>query len=152
MRNVGVTLGETAVLDDVSLHVGQGEFVSILGPSGAGKSTLFRLLTGALAPDRGEILRDCAPLKLDGQTFAFMPQRDALMPWRRIIDNVILGLEVQGVPRAEARARALPLFVEFGLEGFEQRYPAELSGGMRQRAALLRTVIQARPIQITDCP
>ncbi|MCA1261638.1 ATP-binding cassette domain-containing protein, partial [Nitratireductor aquimarinus] len=87
MRNVGVTLGETAVLDDVSLHVGQGEFVSILGPSGAGKSTLFRLLTGALAPDRGEILRDGAPLKRDGQTFAFMPQRDALMPWRRIIDN-----------------------------------------------------------------
>lgn len=152
MRNVGVTLGETAVLDDVSLHVGQGEFVSILGPSGAGKSTLFRLLTGALAPDRGEILRDCAPLKRDGQTFAFMPQRDALMPWRRIVDNVILGLEVQGVPRASARARALPLFAEFGLEGFEQRYPAELSGGMRQRAALLRTVIQARPIQLLDEP
>ncbi|WPZ16550.1 ABC transporter ATP-binding protein (plasmid) [Nitratireductor rhodophyticola] len=152
MRNVGVTLGETAVLDDVSLHVGQGEFVSILGPSGAGKSTLFRLLTGALTPDRGEILRDCAPLKRDGQTFAFMPQRDALMPWRRIVDNVILGLEVQGVPRAEARARALPLFAEFGLEGFEQRYPAELSGGMRQRAALLRTVIQARPIQLLDEP
>lgn len=152
MRNVGVTLGETAVLDDVSLHVGQGEFVSILGPSGAGKSTLFRLLTGALAPDHGEILRDGAPLKRDGQTFAFMPQRDALMPWRRIIDNVILGLEVQGVPRAEARARALPLFAEFGLEGFEQRYPAELSGGMRQRTALLRTVIQARPIQLLDEP
>lgn len=152
MRNVGVTLGETAVLDDVTLHVGQGEFVSILGPSGAGKSTLFRLLTGALTPDRGAILRDGAPLKRDGQTFAFMPQRDALMPWRRIIDNVILGLEVQGVPRAEARARALPLFAEFGLEGFEQRYPAELSGGMRQRAALLRTVIQARPIQLLDEP
>ncbi|MDV6227507.1 ABC transporter ATP-binding protein [Nitratireductor aquimarinus] len=152
MRNVGLRLGETAVLDDVSLHVGQGEFVSILGPSGAGKSTLFRLLTGALTPDRGAILRDGVPLKRDGQTFAFMPQRDALMPWRRIIDNVILGLEVQGVPRAEARARALPLFAEFGLEGFEQRYPAELSGGMRQRAALLRTVIQARPIQLLDEP
>ncbi|WP_367714345.1 ABC transporter ATP-binding protein (plasmid) [Nitratireductor sp. GISD-1A_MAKvit] len=152
LRNVGVSLGETEVLDDVSLRVGQGEFVSILGPSGAGKSTLFRLLTGALQPDSGEILRNGTALKRDGKTFAFMPQRDALMPWRRIIDNVILGLEVQGVSRTEARARALPLFAEFGLEGFEQRYPAELSGGMRQRAALLRTVIQARPIQLLDEP
>ncbi|WP_404935173.1 ABC transporter ATP-binding protein [Nitratireductor sp. L15S-10] len=152
LRNVGVSLGKTDVLDDVSLRVGQGEFVSILGPSGAGKSTLFRLLTGALEPDRGEILLDGSTLKRNGTTFAFMPQRDALMPWRRIIDNVILGLEVQGLPRAEARARALPLFAEFGLAGFEERYPAELSGGMRQRAALLRTVIQARPIQLLDEP
>ncbi|MFC5587001.1 ABC transporter ATP-binding protein [Nitratireductor kimnyeongensis] len=150
--NVGVRIGETEVLDDVSLSVGQGEFVSILGPSGAGKSTLFRLLTGALEPDRGAIMLDGSALKRDGRTFAFMPQRDALMPWRRIIDNVILGLEVQGVSRTEARARALPLFAEFGLAGFEERYPAELSGGMRQRAALLRTVIQARPIQLLDEP
>lgn len=152
LRNVGVSLGGTEVLDDVSLRVGQGEFVSILGPSGAGKSTLFRLLTGALEPDRGEILLDGSTLKRNATTFAFMPQRDALMPWRRIIDNVILGLEVQGVSRAEARARALPLFAEFGLAGFEERYPAELSGGMRQRAALLRTVIQARPVQLLDEP
>lgn len=152
MDNVGLTLGGTPVLDDISLHVARGEFVSILGPSGSGKSSLFRLLTGALTPDRGSIRVDGAPLASQSRAFAFMPQRDALMPWRRIIDNVILGLEVQGMDRAEARARVLPLFATFGLEGFERHYPAHLSGGMRQRAALLRTIVQDRPIQLLDEP
>jgi len=152
MNNVSLTLGGTPVLDDISLHVAKGEFVSILGPSGSGKSSLFRLLTGALAPDRGSIRVDGAPLASRSLAFAFMPQRDALMPWRRIIDNVILGLEVQGMDRAAARARVLPLFATFGLEGFERHYPAHLSGGMRQRAALLRTIVQDRPIQLLDEP
>lgn len=152
ITNVALTLGDTPVLDDISLHVAKGEFVSILGPSGCGKSSLFRLMTGALAPDHGSIHVNGAPLASKPEAFAFMPQRDALMPWRRIIDNVVLGLEVQGMGGAEARAKAQPLFAAFGLEGFEQHYPAQLSGGMRQRAALLRTIVQDRPVQLLDEP
>lgn len=152
MREIAVALGGTAVLDDISLDVAAGEFVSILGPSGAGKSTVFRLLTGAVSPDRGAMTYDGRPLDRTAGRFAFMPQRDALMPWRRIIDNVTLGLEVQGVARKAARARSRPLLGEFGLAGFERHYPAQLSGGMRQRAALLRTVIQNRPVQLLDEP
>ncbi len=152
MEGVGVTLAGTEVLRDITLRVEPGEFVSILGPSGAGKSTIFRLLTGALRPDRGTINCDGAPLDPGRHGFAFMPQRDALMPWRRILDNVTLGLEVRGLSRKDARARVLPLFEAFGLGGFEQRYPAELSGGMRQRAALLRTIAQDRPVQLLDEP
>jgi ABC-type nitrate/sulfonate/bicarbonate transport system ATPase subunit len=152
IENVGISFGATEVLRKVSLHVEPGEFVSILGPSGAGKSTLFGLLTQAVTPDHGTIHIDGTPLARQSRTFAYMPQRDALLPWLRVLDNVTLGLEVQGVPRAAARAKALPLFGDFGLAGFERHYPAQLSGGMRQRAALLRTVIQDRPIQLLDEP
>jgi ABC-type nitrate/sulfonate/bicarbonate transport system ATPase subunit len=152
LSKIGLSFGGIPVLDDVSMQVAQGEFVSILGPSGCGKSSLLRLLTGALSPDRGEIRVGGAPLDERSRAFAFMPQRDALMPWRRIIDNVILGLEVQGLGRAEARARVRPLFAAFGLEGFERHYPAHLSGGMRQRAALMRTIVQDRPVQLLDEP
>jgi ABC-type nitrate/sulfonate/bicarbonate transport system ATPase subunit len=139
------------VLGGISLQVKRGEFVSILGPSGAGKSTLFRLLTGGVTADGGEIRFDGAALG-DTRPFAFMPQRDALMPWRRVIDNTTLGLEVQGIGRAAARVKVAPLFAEFGLDGFEQHYPAQLSGGMRQRAALLRTVVQDRAMLLLDEP
>ena len=152
MEDVSVTLGGTSILDDVSLHVGQGEFVSILGPSGAGKSTIFRLLTGAVRHDGGKITCNGQPLMARQQSFAFMPQRDALMPWRRVLDNLTLGLEVQGLSRKEARARVTPLLADFGLEDFASHYPAQLSGGMRQRAALLRTVVQDRPVQLLDEP
>lgn len=152
MQYVGVALGGTAVLNDISLHVAEGEFVSILGPSGAGKSTIFRLLTGALRHDRGTIECNGRPLDRSTQGFAFMPQRDALMPWLRILDNLTLGLEVQGMARKEARACVEPLLADFGLAGFEHHYPAQLSGGMRQRAALLRTIVQARPVQLLDEP
>lgn len=152
IKSIYLSFGETPVLDGVSLHVEPGEFVSILGPSGCGKSTLFRLLTGALRPDNGDITVGGEPLQPDMRAFAFMPQRDALLPWCRILDNLTLGLEVQGMKREDARAKVLPLIPTFGLEGFEQHYPAQLSGGMRQRAALLRTVVQDRPIQLLDEP
>jgi ABC-type nitrate/sulfonate/bicarbonate transport system ATPase subunit len=151
---IGITAGyaDLPVLHDISLTIGAGEFVSILGPSGAGKSTLFRLLTGALKPARGEILFDGSTLDSASSPFAFMPQRDALMPWRRTIDNTMLGLEVQGMSRRDARKRVEPLFAEFGLSGFERHYPSALSGGMRQRAAVLRTVVQNRPMLLLDEP
>ncbi|WP_187431235.1 Aliphatic sulfonates import ATP-binding protein SsuB [Roseobacter fucihabitans] len=152
LQDIGVTLGDTAVLNDISMHVAEGEFVSIVGPSGAGKSTIFRLLTGALQQNRGTITCNGRALDQTAQVFAFLPQRDALMPWLRILDNLTLGLEVQGVSKGAARARVLPLLADFGLVGFEGYYPAQLSGGMRQRAALLRTIIQARPMQLLDEP
>lgn len=146
------SFGQTEVLDGISLHVREGEFVSILGPSGAGKSTIFQLLTGTISANGGTISLNEEPLKpLKGQ-FAFMPQRDALMPWRRILDNATLGLEVQGMSRKAARAKVMPLIAEFGLAGFEDHYPAQLSGGMRQRAALLRTVVQERDMLLLDEP
>lgn len=152
VQKVSMTLGNTPILDAIHLTVEQGEFVSILGPSGAGKSTIFRLLTGALPLQSGTITCAGQPLSRRQNTFAFMPQQDALMPWRRIIDNLTLGLEVQGMARKKARAQVAPLLAEFGLEGFADHYPAQLSGGMRQRAALLRTVVQGRAMQLLDEP
>ncbi|WEK04610.1 MAG: ABC transporter ATP-binding protein [Candidatus Devosia phytovorans] len=152
LKNLRKSFGPTDVLADISLSVQPGEFVSILGPSGAGKSTILQLLTGATRPGSGQVLFDGRPLSPTQDRFAFMPQGDALMPWRRIIDNTTLGLEIQGLSRPLARARVAPLFAEFGLTGFEQHYPAQLSGGMRQRAALLRTVVQQRPMLLLDEP
>ena len=147
------SFGALEVLRDLSLHANEGEFVSILGPSGSGKSTTFSILTGGERADGGEISVDGdASAAARAGAFAYMPQKDVLLPWRRIIDNLTLGLEVQGVKRAEARARVAPLLETFGLAGFERAWPAQLSGGMRQRAALLRTVVQERPILLLDEP
>jgi ABC-type nitrate/sulfonate/bicarbonate transport system ATPase subunit len=152
LDHIACRYGDLDVIEDISLSVQPGEFVSILGPSGAGKSTIFALLTGTAKLARGNILFDGEPLGRDCKPFAFMPQRDALMPWRRIIDNVTLGLEVQGIRRREARERVGALIGEFGLAGFEYHYPSALSGGMRQRAALLRTVVQQRQMLLLDEP
>jgi ABC-type nitrate/sulfonate/bicarbonate transport system ATPase subunit len=152
LEDIRKAFGATPVLDGVSLDIRAGEFVSILGPSGAGKSTLFQMLIGGIRADSGIIRCDGCPIGQDVGRFAFMPQRDALMPWRRIVDNVTLGLEVQGTRRKPAWEKVLPLFPEFGLAGFENHYPAQLSGGMRQRAALLRTVVQERDMLLLDEP
>ena len=152
LKNISKSFDGMEVLKDISLHIARGEFVSIVGPSGSGKSTILRLLTQALLADKGDILFDGTPLSQAAHAFAFMPQRDALMPWRSVIDNAILGLEVHGMRRRQARAVAAPLFERFGLAGFENHYPAALSGGMRQRAALLRTVIQRQDMLLLDEP
>jgi ABC-type nitrate/sulfonate/bicarbonate transport system ATPase subunit len=152
LQNISKSFDGLQVLDDISLHVAKGEFVSIVGPSGSGKSTILRLLTETLVAQSGQILFGGKPLTQSRHAFAFMPQRDALMPWRRVIDNVALGLEVQGMSRKQARGIAAPLFERFGLSGFESHYPNQLSGGMRQRAALLRTVIQEQDMLLLDEP
>jgi ABC-type nitrate/sulfonate/bicarbonate transport system ATPase subunit len=152
LSGISKSFGDLGVLGNLSLNVRAGEFVSILGPSGAGKSTLFQILTGAIGQDAGTVAFDGQPLANARDKFAFMPQRDALMPWRRIIDNATLGLEVQGMRRAQARERVTPLLEQFGLKGFEQHYPKQLSGGMRQRVALLRTVVQERKMLLLDEP
>lgn len=144
--------GPLPVLEAIDLFAMEGEFISIIGPSGCGKSTLFNVIAGLHEPDSGSIRFDGHSVdRLLGKV-AFMPQKDLLMPWRTVLDNAILGLEVQGVTRREAREKALALFGLFGLRGFEQAYPATLSGGMRQRAAFLRTVLTNREILLLDEP
>ena len=144
--------GTGLVLDGVSLDVAPGEFVAIVGPSGCGKSTLFTVLGGLEPPDNGRVLVDGRDATGETEPFAYMPQQDLLFPWRTVLDNTALGLEVAGVSRAQARQRAGELFAPFGLAGFERARPRELSGGMRQRAALLRTVVQERPVLLLDEP
>lgn len=152
IRGVTKAFGDVAVLDGIDLDLPPGRIVSILGPSGSGKSTLLSVLTGSTTPDGGEVLVDGEPLARAGRPFAFMPQRDALLPWRRIVDNAAIGLQVAGTSRREARATAAELFETFGLSGTERQYPRQLSGGMRQRVSLLRTVVQGRPVLLLDEP
>jgi putative hydroxymethylpyrimidine transport system ATP-binding protein len=142
--------GRLPVLAGVDLVAHEGEFVSVIGPSGCGKSTLLEVVAGLQAPDRGEVLVD--GVLSTGAKCAYMPQKDLLFPWRRVIDNVTLGLEVGGMRRTEARRQVAPLLEAFGLAGFENSYPFQLSGGMRQRAALLRTVVQERSLLLLDEP
>lgn len=139
-------------LQDASLEVGQGEFVTLVGPSGCGKSTLLNIACGLLQPDEGDVLLDgqAAPDRL-GQV-AYMPQRDLLLPWRSVLGNVLLGPELAGQPQGAARAEAMELMPLFGLDGFEAAMPASLSGGMKQRAALLRTFLLHREVLLLDEP
>jgi ABC-type nitrate/sulfonate/bicarbonate transport system ATPase subunit len=144
--------GPLAVLDDVGFDVAPGEFVAVMGPSGCGKSTLFNVVAGLERPDVGRVLVDGADVTGEVGPFAYMPQEDLLFPWRTVLANAALGLEVAGVPRGKARERARELFAPFGLAGFEDARPRQLSGGMRQRVALLRTVVQQRPVLLLDEP
>ena len=132
-----------AALADVSLDVGLGEIVAVVGPSGCGKTTLLELVCGLQAPDAGTVR--AAPAVL-------MPQRDLLLPWLSAIDNAALALRVSGLARTQARERAHPLFAAFGLDGFERARPHELSGGMRQRVAFLRTLLSGKPVLCLDEP
>jgi NitT/TauT family transport system ATP-binding protein len=131
-------------LGPIDLTIRKGEFFAIVGPSGCGKSTLLELIAGLQEPTTGTIAV--------GGECAYMPQRDLLLPWRSALSNAALALEIQGVRGAEARRRAAPLFERFGLSRFESARPAELSGGMRQRVAFLRTLIGGRPILLLDEP
>ena len=144
--------GQLPVIRGVDMHAETGELISIIGPSGCGKSTLFKLIAGLEMPTHGDIMVDGTEATGNPEKFAYMPQKDLLFPWRTVLDNTTLGLEVQGLSRKAARAKARPLFEKFGIEGFEDSYPWQLSGGMRQRAALLRTVVQDRPILLLDEP
>jgi len=156
VRGVNKTFDEngrrTHALDDVSFAALPGEFITIIGPSGSGKSTLFNLITGLAQPDRGEIVIECGEVKRRAGRVGYMPQRDLLLPWRTVLNNVILGPELDGRSKREARQRARALLPLFGLEGFENAYPDTLSGGMRQRAALLRTFLTDRDVLLLDEP
>ena len=139
-------------LDNVSLHAAAGEFVSIIGPSGSGKSTLFNIICGLLQPDAGQVLLDGQAVQGRAGTFGYMPQKDLLLPWRSVLGNVVLGPELRGDGPEQSRREARELLPLFGLDGFADAYPALLSGGMKQRAALLRTFLTHREVLLLDEP
>jgi ABC-type nitrate/sulfonate/bicarbonate transport system ATPase subunit len=136
----------------VDLSLKPNEFVSIIGPSGCGKSTLFNAIAGLLDPDSGTIHLDGASIIGRPGEVAYMMQRDLLLDWRTVLQNVTLGPELAGEPIKDARAHALMLLKRFNLDGFEDAYPSMLSGGMRQRAALLRTILCERSVILLDEP
>jgi putative hydroxymethylpyrimidine transport system ATP-binding protein len=144
--------GSVEVLKRMDLDVPAGGFVSVVGPSGCGKSTLLRILAGLLTPSTGDATIDGRSIVgLPGHA-AYMPQRDLLLPWRRALGNATVGAEIAGAPRREAEQQAAALFGRFGLAGFERAWPAMLSGGMRQRLALLRTFLCGRDVLLLDEP
>jgi ABC-type nitrate/sulfonate/bicarbonate transport system ATPase subunit len=144
--------GAFAALAPITLTIDQGRFVSLIGPSGCGKSTIFNVIAGLLEPTGGRVLIDGIDATGTIGRVGYMLQKDLLLPWRTVLDNVILGMEIQNVPLRAARERALPLLQRYGLSGFEYLYPSALSGGMRQRAALLRTLLFDTDVILLDEP
>ena len=150
---VAHSFGELLALDGLSLKAAPHEVLGIVGPSGCGKSTLLELVAGLHEPGSGRIeVEGRAEGAQRLQRCAYMPQRDLLLPWMTALDNAALALRNRGVRRAAARAQAAPLFERFGLAGFEGSRPAELSGGMRQRVAFLRTLVAGKPVLLLDEP
>lgn len=152
VSNIKKSFGGLLVIDNVSLTVGRGEFVSLLGVSGSGKTTLFNIIAGLSRPDSGQVFLDGREITNTTGHIAYMQQDDMLLPWKTIIDNVALPLAIKGMGRAPARRKAAGYFELFGLSGFERCYPDELSGGMRQRAALLRTHLFSGGAALLDEP
>ena len=144
--------GMFQALAHVSLAVPSGRFVSLIGPSGCGKSTIFNIVAGLQEPTAGRVMIDGLDATGTIGRVGYMLQKDLLLAWRTLIDNIILGMEIQGVPLRAARERALPLLRRYGLGGFEHAYPSALSGGMRQRAALLRTLLFDTDVILLDEP
>ena len=137
--------GETVAVENLNFSVSQGEFVAIIGPSGCGKTTLLSLSAGLLKPTKGEV-------KTNGCSFGYMLQKDELFPWRTIEKNIFLPLEIKRTDTPEQRARALALAEKYGLKQFLKNYPSSLSGGMRQRAALIRTLAVNPDVLLLDEP
>lgn len=150
--NVSKTLQDIFTLNDISLQVRENEFVVILGPSGCGKSTLLNIIAGLIVPDQGRV--EIGGEDWTGRTgrISYMQQKDLLLPSQNILDNVSIPLVLKGLERKQARQQARQYMEEFGLAGFEKYYPRQLSGGMRQRAALLRTYLFTSDIMLLDEP
>jgi len=144
--------GPVPALEDISLEVSEGEFISVVGPSGCGKTTLLKMTCGLTLPSDGEIRIGGVPVREPVTGIGFIFQTPLLCPWRRIIDNVLLPVEMLGLRKEDYREEALRLLNLVGLEGFESRYPFELSGGMQQRVSLARCLIRDPPIMLMDEP
>lgn len=175
-ENISKSYNDKTVIDDISIHLDEGELISLLGISGSGKTTLFNIIAGLTSPDSGRVYishtaenATCSDItgsrtessNSSKQTVditnkpgnvAYMLQKDMLLPHKKIIDNVALPLLLKGIKRRDARQQAEKLFGEFGLEGTQSKYPAQLSGGMRQRAALLRTYMASDGVVLLDEP
>jgi hypothetical protein len=151
-QNISKSFGEKQVLSDVNITLNNGEIVSLLGVSGAGKTTLFNILSGIYKADTGNVYLNGEDITGKPGKVSYMLQKDLLFPYRKVIDNVCLPLIINGAKKKEAREKALPLFKVFDIEGTEFKYPDQLSGGMRQRAALLRTYLSSNGVALLDEP
>lgn len=151
-KNITVFYDGSKVIDDISIELRQGEIVSILGVSGVGKTTLFNVISGLVMPDSGTVELDGKNITGTTGNVSYMLQKDLLLPYKTIIDNVSLPLIIRGEKKSKAREYTAKYFEEFGLSGTEYKYPRQLSGGMRQRAALLRTYLFSNQVALLDEP
>ena len=152
IKNVCKSFDGKPIIENISVTVNQGELVSLLGVSGGGKTTLFNIISGLLQPDSGKVILDGKDITGQTGRISYMMQKDLLLPFRTIEDNVILPLLMKGEKKKNARAQVSALFGEFGLEGTQKKYPSQLSGGMKQRAALLRTYMFSQDVALLDEP
>ena len=153
VRNVTFSYdGENKILNNVNLKLNDGELVCLLGVSGGGKTTLFNIIAGLLEPQQGQVLLNGEDITRQSGKVSYMLQKDMLLPYRTVEDNVALPLIIKGMKKKEARQKVGGYFEEFGIEGTQKRYPVELSGGMKQRAALLRTYLFSAQVALLDEP
>lgn len=152
VRNVSVEFDGKKIIENISIDLREGELVCILGASGVGKTTLFNVISGLIAPTCGEVFLNGENIIKTSGKISYMLQKDLLLPFKTIIDNVSLPLIIKGEKKSAAREKAQKYFKEFGLEGTEKKYPSQLSGGMRQRAALLRTYMFSCEVSLLDEP
>lgn len=152
VKGITKSFEEELIIKDVSLTLNAGEIVALLGVSGSGKTTLFNIIAGLHNPDGGDVLLNGESIIDSPGKVSYMLQKDLLLPYKNILDNVALPLVIKGIPKKEAREKADGLFEQFGLDGAQKKYPFQLSGGMRQRAALLRTYLFSEKVALLDEP
>ena len=152
VKGVSKSFDGEEIIRDVTLELEEGEIVSLLGVSGGGKTTLFNMIAGLSVPDEGTVYLEGNDVTGKPGNISYMLQKDLLLPYRTILDNVAMPLIIRGMKKSEAREKAAGYFAEFGLEGAEKKYPSEVSGGMKQRAALLRTYLFSEKVALLDEP
>ncbi|MBQ7795822.1 MAG: ABC transporter ATP-binding protein [Lachnospiraceae bacterium] len=152
VNNVSKSFEQEKIIENISLELNEGEIVSLLGVSGGGKTTLFNIIAGLSEPDEGSVILEGENVTGKPGKVSYMLQKDLLLPYRTIVDNVALPLIIRGEKKAAAREKAASYFEEFGLGGTETKYPSQLSGGMKQRAALLRTYLFSEKVALLDEP
>ena len=152
VENVDKSFNDNLVLKDINIKLNKGELVSLVGVSGSGKTTLFNIIAGLLAPDKGKVYLKGEDVTGKAGNISYMLQKDMLLPYMTIIDNVSLPLVLRGKKKKEAREEVYGLFKDFGLEGWQEKFPSQLSGGMAQRAALLRTYVFSNEVALLDEP
>lgn len=152
VKNVSHHFDGLVAVENIHLYVKEKEFVAIIGPSGCGKSSILNIIAGLLVPSEGEVFVDNKAVTGIAGKVSYMNQKDLLLPWKKIIDNVALPYRVKGMKKKDAREKVKEFFNTFSLEGFEKHYPNQLSGGMRQRAALMRTYMCEKDMMLLDEP
>lgn len=151
-QNINKAYENEDIIENINVSLNRGELVSLLGPSGIGKTTLFNIMSGLEKPDSGKVILDGNDVTMVPGQVSYMQQKDLLLPFMKIIDNVSVPLRLKGMNKKEARAKSSEYMMEFGLEGCEEKYPSQLSGGMRQRAAFLRAYLYSEKIMLLDEP